>query len=208
MRLDRRFFGAALITLAACSSVPKKPVLKLSELEGKKVALVDVEGELTARSVVEVALVNQLVKRGTFFLVPKKDVEAAKSAPQQDPTDWQGVAKRSQADVALRAFVKTFRAETQDTYSKEVVLDSQYAEEQGNDGKMERVIPVKTLNGEVRVELEWTQLANNETVSGTAEARKSIQGQAKDTAIHLPPRLRFLEDLSNEAFSLFFDHYR
>ncbi len=208
MNFNRWLATSAVITLSACSSGPKKPILELSAFEGKKVALVEVEGESTARSVIEVALVNQLVKRGTFILVSKKDIEQAKTAPHQNPADWQGVAKSAQADVALRAIVKKFEAETQDSYEKEAVIDSQYAAEQGTDGKTERIVPVKTLSGEVQVELLWTSLGKNETVSGIAEAKNSIQEKASKSAIHLPPRLRFLETLTNEAFAKFFDRYR
>ena len=73
---------------------------------------------------------------------------------------------------------------------------------------MERVVPVKTLSGEVQVELQWTSLAQNQTVSGIAEAKNSIEEKARTSAIHLPPRLRFLETLTQEAFSKFFDRYR
>jgi hypothetical protein len=197
-----------VIVVSGCASGPKKPVLKLSEFEGKKVALVEIDGESTARSVVEVALVNQLVKRGSFILISKKEIEDARTAPDQNPADWEGIAQRAHADVALRAIVQKFQAETTDSSTRETVIDSQYAQEQGNDGKMERVVPVKTLSGEVQVELQWTSLAQNQTVSGIAEAKNSIEEKARTSAIHLPPRLRFLETLTQEAFSKFFDRYR
>ncbi len=208
MNFNHWFSTTAIIFLFACSSAPKNPALELSAFEGKKVALVEIDAEPTARSVVEVALVNQLVQRGTFFLIPKKEVEEVRTSPNQDPTDWRGIAKQAHADIALRAFVRKFETTAQDGYAKEIVTDSQYAEEQGSDGKIERLTPVKTLSGEVQVELQWTDLDKNETKNGIAEAKKSTEEKAQKSAIHLPPRLRFLESITNQAFSKFFDQYR
>lgn len=199
---------SALISLTACSTASKKPVLRLSELEGKKVALVEIEAEKTARSIVEVALVNQLTKRGTFYLVPKKDLEQIRTDTQSDPSDWRGLAKQVSADFALRAFVKKFKAETENSSTRETVYDSQYAEEQGNDGKMERVVPVKTLHGEVEVDLEWTQLTGNQTITEKAQASQIVEEKGGTSAIHLPPRMRFLEELTNRAFGQFFEKHQ
>jgi hypothetical protein len=35
-----------------------------------------------------------------------------------------------------------------------------------------------------------------------------VQEKEGSSAIHLPPRLRFLEEITNEAFKNFFDRYR
>lgn len=200
-------FGLALSLISCTTAKKNKTNPALAEMTGKKVALVSIEGEDTARRVVEVALINQLVQRGTFILVSKQDVEAARTAPQQDPRDWNGIAKRTGADYALRARVIQFQADQNEGYSSDTVYDSQLAEEQGTDGKTERVYKVKSLDGHVRVELQFIRLSDNDTRIGFANADEKVEADAQKTAIHLPPSLRFLEKLSNKAFKEFFDQY-
>ena len=78
MLLNKKFIALVAITLSvsACSSARKKETPELSEYEGKKIALVTVEGKPTARRVVEVALINQLRERGTFIIIPSREVES------------------------------------------------------------------------------------------------------------------------------------
>ena len=207
-----RAFWASLCVMAlaggplGCSSSQKKSDrVILSELHGKKVALIGVEGEDTAKKITEVALINQLVKRGTFELVSKGAVETARTDISQDPMNWKGLAKRAGADLALRVKVEEFKAEENAGYSKEEVYDSQLAEENGTDGKTERIYKVKSLDGKVRFNLGFTDLSKNETRFGTAEAAERVEENARTRAVHLPPKLRFLEKLSNQAFEEFFE---
>jgi len=193
--------------LAACSSAKKKDVPELSELEGRRIALVQVDGEETARKIIEVALINQLVDRGTFILVSKQDVEKARAAHDQDPNDLLGIAQRAGAEYALTAKVLQFDADTHEGYSTEEVEDSQLAEERGDDGKTTRVYKAKSLAAKVRVELKFTNLADKDTRNGIASAEETVFAEAKTSAAHLPPKLRFLEKLSNKAFKDFFDRY-
>jgi hypothetical protein len=189
-----------------CSSAPKKTdLVSLKSLHGKKVALVSIEGEDTARKITEVALINQLVKRGTFELISKGAVETARTDVDQDPTDWKGLAKRSGAELALRVRVNRFNADVKSGYSKEEVYDSQLAEENGTDGKTERIYRAKALVGDVQFELKFTDLATQTTTRGIAEATDRVESNAKLSAVTLPPRLRFLETLSNTAFKKFFE---
>lgn len=196
------------LSLGGCSSGKKKTTPELGKLEGKKVALVEVEGETTPRKIVEVALINQLIQKGSFILVSKQDVETARRAPAQDPNDWQGIARRAGADLALRARVIQFDADTREGYSSEEVEDSQLAAERGKDkGKDTRYFKAKSLTGKVQVELEFTQLDNGEARRAIATHEETVTADAKSSAIHLPPKLRFLEKISNEAFRDFFDRY-
>lgn len=209
-----RFFLIAAASLAAAMGISacsgrqtKKTNVEISDLAGRKVALVEVEGEPTARSVVEVALVNQLVQRGSFELVSKQKVEAARHEPSQDINDWRGIARAAGADTAMRAKVLTFEATENKGFSEEEIDDSEMEAETGN-GKTKRIFPVKSLEGHVAVQLEFTDVSpngNGNTTTGVAEASDSAQAEARTTAAHLPPRLRFLEKIANEAFKKFFD---
>lgn len=198
----------ALSVLIACSHGAKRTTPELSKLEGKKVALIDVDGEDTARRIVEVALINQLVARGTFIIVSKQDVEAARVAPSQNPTDWVGIARRAGADYALRGKVLNFDGDIREGYSSETVEDSQLAAERGPDeGKTERIYKVKSLDGNVRVELQFAATQGDDIRTAVAEKTGRVVSEGKDEAVHLPPKLRFLENLANAAFKDFFDRY-
>lgn len=195
------------LIVSGCSSTPRiQP--ELSDYEGKKIALVEVKGKRTAKRVAEVALINQLSKRGTFILLNKKDLEKVRSAYHQDPRKWQEIAQRAGAEYALRILVKEFSAEDRQGYSKEKVYDSQLAAERGEDaGTTERVFKVKSLTGKVNYLVEFTDLKSGEVRKAHAQAKKVVTQDERKGGIHLPPRLRFLEDLSNEAFETFFEEF-
>jgi len=211
LRPDGRLIALSLIlalTAAGCSGAKKKTTPELSRLEGKRVALVEVQGEPTARRIIEVALVNQLIRRGTFFLVSQREVDAARSAHDSDSSDWRSVAQKAGADVALRAHVLQFDAETSEGYSKEEEDDPQMVEERGEEGhRTERLYKVRGLKGKVRIELRFLTLSDGDLRTADAEAENEVRVEARDSAAHLPPKLRFLERLTEEAFSRFFTRY-
>ncbi len=199
-------FGCTLLAFA-CSSAPKTTP-ELRRMHGKKVALVAIEGESTEVKIIEVALVNQLMANGSFFLISKEDVNKAKKAHDLDPRDWMGLAKRVGADYALRAKVIEFAADTQEGFSKIEVEDSQLAAERGEkERKTERVVKAARLDGRVKVELEFTAASDGDRRIAVAEAEDQVSQEADKGAIHLPPKLRFLETLTNKAFKEFFDRY-
>lgn len=201
--------GAALAS-GGCSHAAKHRV-ELSELQGKKVALVSIDGEETAKKVTEVALVNQLVQHGSFDLVAKEDVEKARIAPDQDPMDWIGIARRAGADYALKAKVLTFDATERQGYSSEKVEDSQMAQDMGEDHRMtEQIFKVKSLTGTVKVQLDFakTDPKDPELKSGVAEAEDVASSGTRTEAPHLPPSLRFLEQVEGKAFAKFFEEYK
>ncbi|MCM2278683.1 MAG: hypothetical protein NDJ89_11470 [Oligoflexia bacterium] len=197
------FSGLAL--LAGCSTA-RKETPELNTMVGKKVALVDVDAEATDRSIIEVALVNQLRERGTFILVPKQDVDTARKQPDLNPIDWKELARRAGADYALRAKTLDFTAEVREGYGEDEVEDSQLKAERG-DGKTQRLYKIKKLEGNVRIQLEFTELATNDTRVGIAEASDQVTAEARTSSAQLPPRLRFLEKLANTAFRTFFERY-
>ncbi|HCM39313.1 MAG: hypothetical protein A2070_14905 [Bdellovibrionales bacterium GWC1_52_8] len=206
--------GLASLVISGCSTGRIQAEPELSKLEGKKIALVQLDAEPSARAIVEVALVNQLVARGSFILLSEKDVMKARSAPEQDPTDWLGIAKRAGAEFALRLKVLEFSAEESESYSAVEEEDSQLAAERG-DGKTERVIKQKTLEGAVRIQVDFADTDPEAAAkhkrapvqTGIAEAKDRLSADSKTGAAHLPPRLGFLEKLTNEAFRKFFERY-
>ena len=190
----------------ACSHASKKTTPELSKMEGKKVALIEVVGEDTARQAAEVALINQLISRGTFIIVSKQDVQAARIQFQQDPSDWKGIAKRAGADFALKARVLEFKSEENVGYSHQQVEDSQMEAETGV-ATSDQLYKVKALTGSVRVELQFANLAEDDTRQAIAEKQGRAEADERQGAAHLPPRLSFLTGLLEQAFKQFFDQY-
>lgn len=202
-------YTALLLVQLGCSSAQKKEtsIPHLTEYRGQKVALVQIEAEATPRSMVEVALVNQLLDHGTFFLLPKQDIEKARTKVEVNPRDLLDVAKEAGADVALEAKVLEFKAEEHEGYSKEEKYDSQLAEERGEKEAIDKnYYKVKALEGEVRIKLTFTDLKTGKKQEGIAEASEKVTADARQSAIHLPPKLRFLESLTQTAFKNFFKH--
>jgi hypothetical protein len=204
---------ALSIFLVACSGKKVRTTPQLSKLEGKKVALVEVDGEETAKNIIEVALVNQLARTGYFEIIPKSDILASKIAIDVDSSNPLSVARKAGADYALQAKVLTFDADEKSGYSEEKIHDSQLEEETGN-GDTTRVYAVKSLTGHVAVELKFTNVMSNdgagvgEVRSGVADKSETVTSEAKNEAAHLPPRLRFLEKIANDAFHEFFEKYK
>lgn len=198
--------AALAVALASCSSSPKtKP--ELSTLVGKKVALIAVEGEETARRVAEVALVNQLVKSGDFDLLARQDVEKSRAALGVDTTSPVAIARGAGADLALVARVVRFETQERSGYSKEKINDSQLEAETGN-GQTERLYKVRALDGDVAMELVFTDVATGEVRRAEAARKETVTVEDRARRESLPPRLRFLEKLTNEAFAEFFATHR
>ena len=193
-----------LVWLTGCASGKKKSEEIFPELVGKKIALASIEGEDSAKKIAEVAVINQLVKKGSFILISKQDFEEARRAPNQDPSDLEGAARKAGADYALFIEIAQFDGKVRQGYSEEEVIDTQLAEEMGTDGKTQQVFRVKSLQGIVQFDLRFVNLLTHEVKTGTAHAEKTVNENARNSAIHLPPVLRFLEDLSNTAFNEFF----
>ncbi|MBI5139157.1 hypothetical protein HZA26_00900 [Candidatus Nomurabacteria bacterium] len=197
------------LSALACSTATKKNTPELSKLEGKKIALLEIDGEATSRNIVEIALINQLLQKGSFTIISKQDLEKAKTAPEMNPHDWKAIAKKAGADYALKAKILEFSADEHEGYSEDEVVDSQLAEERGsNEAKTKRIYKVKSLEGKVKVELAFTSLTDGDTRTGVASKEEKVTQEAKEGAIHLPPKIRFLEKLANTAFNKFFEDYQ
>ena len=200
--------------LAGCSSSQKKnssddvAPIALSQLHGKKIVLSEIHGESTAKKIIEVALVNQLVKEGSFILLAKKEIEKLRHQYDTDTSDMEALAKQAGADYSLQIRVIEFEASFHEGHFIEEVEDSQYEEEQGNSEKLKKTFQIKTLEGRVKAKLEFRPLKEGDkTLSGTAQAYEKIEKNNKKEAIQFPPKLGFLENLTNKAFRDFFDRY-
>lgn len=207
----QRFLTAGVVFgltwLAGCSSTPKtKP--EISRLLGKRVALVEVRGEDTARRSVEVALVNQLSREGNFILVSKQDWDAAKRSSETAAADWKSWADAAKADWGLEVEVRQFRAEESEGYDREEVTDSQLAEERGDSGKDSRLVKVKSLNADVELEFVFTEVKSGDVRKATIQESSAYRKEASQSAIRMPPRLRVLEELTQKAVTKFFEQYR
>ena len=199
-------FFALTVGVTSCKTAPKKTTPELAKLAGKKVALVSVEAEDSARSMIEVALVNQLISRGTFILISQQDVETARVDFRQDPTNWRALARRAGADVALRAHVIALDATTRTGYDTEVIKDSQWEEETG-EATRKKTYKVKSLTGHVEIRLDFTDLSNDDNRTGVATADEVVKAEEKNSPAVLPMKLSFLEKLTNAAFKKFFLDY-
>ena len=165
-------FSLVLCGLMGCSSAKKKNEEIFTELDGKKIALASIEGDDSAKKIVEVAVINQLVKKGSFTLISKQDFEAARRAPEQDPEDLEAAARKAGAGYALFIKVLEFDAKIREGYSEEEVIDTQLAAETGTDGKTQQILRVKSLDGRVKYELRFVNLITEDVKSGIAEAQK------------------------------------
>ncbi len=206
----------SLLLSSGCKSAPKAtdghPKAEFKSFEGKKIAFVEVDtvrGGETARKVVEVSLVNELLKRGTFELVSKEEIAAARAEPEQDPTDLIGIAKRTGAQASLRIKVLEFLSEEKQGYSEQEIEDSYLEKERGkSDKKNTRLYKVKALDSKVQYQIELRDLTQepNPIFTDTIEKKSRIEAdESKGRAARLPPRLRVLESLSQAAFVDFFD---
>ena len=216
IRSSALVLGALVLAVSGCASQPKRTTPKLSELEGKKVALIEVESEPTQRQMIEVSLVNQLVRDGTFELVSKQAVDKARTLPDVSPTDWREMARRAGADLALRAKVLEFKAEDHEGWTRVEREDSVLAAELGESArKHKQLVRAKSIEGSVKVELAFTDLRADgsaegagETRSAVAEATETVASDQSEGPIQLPLKMRFLEKLTNRAFAEFFEKYR
>jgi len=205
---------AAAMTVTSCASKPKRTTPKLSELEGRKVALVEVEAETTQRQMIEVALVNQLVRDGSFELISKQAIDEARRAPEISPDDWKALAKKAGAEVALRARVVEMEAKDHKGWTRIEKEDSLLAAEQGESArKSKQLVRAQSLEGRVQIELAFTDLITSEnpdteTRKAIAEATETVSSDQSQGPIQLPAKMRFLEKLVNRAFADFFEKYR
>ncbi len=201
---------AASACLTSCSTAKKKTTPELSKLEGKKVALISIDGEETAKKVIEVSLVNQLLKTGYFELIEKEVILKAKTRPEVNPLDVRQIAKTSGADYALEAKVLDFTGEDSEGFNKVTVNDSQMAKERGEKERMvERLVKVKKREARVAIELTFTEVAGDQDKRvGVAGASESVTDSEEKEAIHLPPKLRLLESVAEKAFAKFFEEYK
>ncbi len=197
---------ALLFFCTSCASVKKKNTPEFSKLFGKKVALVEMQGEATARKIVEVALVNQLVKKGTFQLISKQEVENARAAADLKATDYIELAKRVSADYALSIEIKNFDAVTREHYDSIEEEDSQLTEERGKDeAKTKRYFKVKMLDAHVLIQFEFVGTQDHDLQTGVAEATDHAEASAQKEAAHLPSHLSFMEKVTQKAIRDFFD---
>ncbi len=109
----------------------------------------------------------------------------------------------------MKARILKFEGQTREGYSEVEEEDSQMAAERGESSrKTKRLYKVKSLTGTVRVAVDFAEVRESRDArSGIAESEDSVSVESRDSAGQLPPKLRFLEKVANEAFRQFFDRY-
>ncbi len=198
--------GVCLLAAAGCSSAKKK-VPELSELLGKKIALIEIDGEATARTTVEVALANEIARRGTFILIPKLDLQKARVLPHVDPTDPRSIGKAAGADWAMKVSVKSWDStETEGYDAIEEEEDSLLKKETGS-GKSSRLAKVKLLKTTVEIEVELIEVDSDDVRKGTAREESSHRAVGTEGRPKTPWKLSELEKVAGRAFRAFFDRY-
>ncbi|MBN20148.1 MAG: hypothetical protein CL678_02585 [Bdellovibrionaceae bacterium] len=187
-----------------CSSSTKK--IELSEFSGKSVALVEMKGTPTAQRITEVALINQLVHHGSFKLIPKKRIEQLKSQYDTDSTQLVSIAKKANADYALWIDIQQFKAEDEKTKVFKKTIDEDLLAETGS-GVTEKVVPLITREGVYSASVRFMNLQTEKTSTGEVFSEKKEIHEEIKSAIHLTPKLRFLEMLAEDAFQKFFKEH-
>ena len=196
------------LSIWGCASKKRTDIPDLSEYSGKRVALIEIDGPSSSKAMVEVALVNQLVERGTFILISKREIERARAKASVNARDWKALSQAVEADLALKAQVLEFDAEESEGYNEEEVYDSQMAEERGKkEGTVKRLYKVKRLIGKVKIGLQFFRVNSGSVQSATVEESETLERDERKKSIHFPPRLRFMEELVNRAFQKFFDDF-
>jgi hypothetical protein len=200
-----------LLLLGACSSAPRTTP-RLSDLIGKRVALIEIEGEATQRSMIEVALVNNLQREGSFELISKEELQQAKTAPDVDTSDDQALGRKLKADYVLRIRALNFDASERQGYDRVKMEDSQLAAERGESARMtQRLVKVKSLTGTVALKIRFTPVAGAGQEPASREATQTVTDTVRATeekgAIRLPEKMSFLSRLTQRALDEFFKQY-
>ncbi len=156
---------------------------------------------------VEVAIVNELIKRGDFELISKKEFERARSEVEASPLAIAETAKRLGAHLLLKAEVRESTVDAEQGYDRVETEDSALRDETGN-GKTDRLIKVKRLTGRVTIYFEFQDLATSETRSALETESEELRETEERGAIRLPPKLRFLERVVQKTVTRFFEQNR
>ena len=205
-----------LVSITACSGKKKRPSeeglsdqevaannLDFDQIKGRKIALLSISGEQTGRKIVEVALVNQIKKRGTFSMVSKQSIEKSKERVEQDPMDDAGIAKGAGADLGLRVEILKFDAQEHTGYSKEEIEDDELKAERG-DGKATRYFRAKSVEYDIQYRLDFTDVTNNTKRIALLQKQDRELAEEQKGSMRFSPRLRHMEKLTNEMFDEFF----
>ncbi len=171
-------------------------------LRGKIIALAEVRGSKEARDLVEVALVNDIIEKGSLYVVDRATVaEALTAYPAEN--DRQRLGKKVGADYVLTLAIEEFKVVDRQgldaVEEEDSVLTEEWREKKPVIAKSYK--KVRGVEGIVRLRFDFLEVGTGENAySGAGEARETFNSRERD----LPRKMQLLESLTSQAVSDFF----
>ena len=194
---------ALLFEGAGCSHKKVKERLSQKDLRSKVVALIGVDGAKEAALQTEIAIVNQVIEKGTFQIIDRAAVQAALVGHPADG-DWVALGHELNADYVLRLTVVEFKAETRQGYDVNEEEDSLLSTENRTPRKQKwkHYSKVKSQEGYVKLRVEFFDVATHEMAQSEAtEARRIFNSRDGE----IPRKLKMLEELTAQAVATYFE---
>lgn len=193
-----------LLFVPACASKKKNQTETLSQhaLRGKIIALAEVRGPKEARDLVEVALVNDIIEKGSLYVVDRTTVaEALATYPAEN--DRQRLGQKVGADYVLTLAIEEFKVidrQGLDAVEEEdSVLTEEWREKKTVVAKSYK--KVRSSEGIVRLRFDFLDVSTGERAySGVGEVRETFHSRERD----LPRKMQLLESLTSQAVTDFF----
>lgn len=193
-----------ILFLPACASKKKNLSEPLTQrtLRGKIIALAEVRGPKEARDLVEVALVNDIIDKGSLYIIDRPTVaEALATYPAEN--DRQRLGKKVGADYVLTLAIEEFKVVDRqglDALEEEdSVMTEEWREKKPVVAKSYK--KVRSSEGIVRLRFDFLDVGTGERAyAGIGEARETYNSRERD----LPRKMQLLESLATQAVSDFF----
>jgi hypothetical protein len=189
--------------LAGCAHKKVHEPLTLKRLQGKRVALAQIDAEKDERTHIEVGILNELLDKGRFEIVDRATVQDALVAYPAE-SDWQRLGKKVGADYVLSVRVKEFSVDERQGYDKVTEEDSLLTEESGESKPVvgTHFKKVRGFMGAVRLSCMFYDVADGAIIyQGFGVAGETLN--SRDGS--LPGKMSMLEKLTGKAITNFFE---
>lgn len=171
-------------------------------LRGKIIALAEVRGSKEARDLVEVALVNDIIEKGSLYVVDRATAaEALVTYPAEN--DRQRLGKKVGADYVLTLAIEEFKVTDRQGLDAVEEADSVMTEEwhEKKPVAAKSYKKVRSSEGIVRLRFDFLDVGTGERADeGVGEARETFNSRERD----LPRKMQLLESLASRAVADFF----